>query len=66
MTDKQKELIQLYMNEDESERYIFESIGGLKNEMFCELILDSLSFKLWLIQKHIKDILTKIFKWKRS
>lgn len=64
MTDKQKELIQIYMNEDESERYIFESIGGLKNELYCELILDSLGFKLWLIQKHIKDILTKIFTWK--
>jgi len=66
MTNKQKELIQLYMNEDESDKYIFESIGGLKNEMFCELILDSLSFKLWSIKKHIKDILTRILKWKRN
>jgi len=62
MSHKQRYLLQEYMKEKPEEYLMFLSLGGFKNELYCDSILDSLAFKLWVFQRRVKEFFKQALK----
>jgi len=60
MSHNKRYLLKEYMKERPEEYHIFLCVGGFKNELYCDLLFDSLYFRLWVLKRRVKEFFKQV------